>query len=46
MSKVGEWGGEMEMALLSKKYNCKFLLYLSDGKILTVCFLFFDVDVD
>ena len=40
MSQVGAWGGEMEMALLSKKYNLKFLLYLSDGKIITV--IFFD----
>jgi hypothetical protein len=46
MSRVGEWGGEMEMALLSKKYNCKFLLYLSDGKIITVSFLFSDINVD
>jgi hypothetical protein len=36
MSMSGQWGGELEMALLSKRLKCIFLIYLTDGKVLTV----------
>jgi hypothetical protein len=36
MSKSGTWGGEMELAILSKLLSIKFEVYLSDGHILNV----------
>jgi hypothetical protein len=36
MSKNGTWGGEMELAILSKLLSIKFEVYLSDGHILRV----------
>jgi len=36
MSRPGIWGGELEMAILSQNYKAQFLLYLSDGKVLTI----------
>lgn len=36
MRRSGVWGGELEMVVLSRIAKIKFLLYLSDGKVLTV----------
>jgi len=36
MSQSGTWGGELELSILSKLFQIKFLLHLSDGKVLPV----------
>jgi hypothetical protein len=38
MSKINEWAGHLELALLSKLKKIKFVIYLSDGNSFDIGF--------